>query len=371
MPERWERELRRPEQTTPPSSLDARVREGPRGGPAGLPPTRQRVVAAVVAFGVFAAAAVFAWQAFAPASTRSAPANDGVVPSVSPVPDPGSEEMVVEAHLGRDVTRAPEARVRFDGAEATVPPQGGSGFATAILGDDIGYALATTAVPQGTTLRVVSDAVGASILVIPCCPIERTPGGVPSEGAPTQLPSEPGEYLVELTLRWPEGTAVYTTFVRVKRPVDVEDRPSSLMADVLGLEGAPTSDGGVFDPSILRDHEVVAVALVDPACVSCRTSVSELAQVAARSTRDVLVVVVGVGGTLEDLTGLVPAGDDILGVVAEGSSVGLTVEAPIVLLGRVDYPGDTSHVLALKGGPSLDIVEAQAFDRSVEKIADL
>jgi hypothetical protein len=51
--------------------------------------------------------------------------------------------------------------------------------------------------------------------------------------------------------------------------------------------------------------------------------------------------------------------------------VGLTVEAPIVLLGRVDYPGDTSHVLALKGGPSLDIVEAQAFDRSVEKIADL
>jgi hypothetical protein len=207
--------------------------------------------------------------------------------------------------------------------------------------------------------------------VIPCCPIERTPGGVPSEGAATQLPSEPGEYLVELTLRWPEGTAVYTTFVRVQRPGDVEEGPASLMAEVLGLDGAPTSDGGVFDPSILRDHEVVAVALVDPVCVSCRTSVSELAQVAARSTRDVLVVVVGVSGTLEDLTGLVPSGDDVLGVAAEGSSAGLTVKAPTVLLGRVDYPGDTSHVLALRGGPSLDIFQGQAFERLVEKVAEL
>jgi hypothetical protein len=68
MPERWERELRRlNEVDAPVSEIRSRGDEPPRGdGGSGLPPTRQRVVAGVVAFGVFIAAASFGWLALRP-----------------------------------------------------------------------------------------------------------------------------------------------------------------------------------------------------------------------------------------------------------------------------------------------------------------
>ena len=68
MPKRWERELGRLQNVDAPT---ARIRERAAEGPtsAGREPERsgrQRVVAGVVAFAVFAAAGVFAWQAFRP-----------------------------------------------------------------------------------------------------------------------------------------------------------------------------------------------------------------------------------------------------------------------------------------------------------------
>lgn len=68
MPKRWERELRRLENIDAPT---ARIRQRAAEGPTsiGREPERsgrQRVVAGVVAFAVFAAAGVFAWQAFRP-----------------------------------------------------------------------------------------------------------------------------------------------------------------------------------------------------------------------------------------------------------------------------------------------------------------
>ena len=66
MNERWKRELRKLETVEAPAHLRARI-DVSRGDPVSpsLPGVRQRVMAGVVAFGVFAAAAVFGFQALA------------------------------------------------------------------------------------------------------------------------------------------------------------------------------------------------------------------------------------------------------------------------------------------------------------------
>lgn len=81
MTERWEQRLRDLQVDTPPD-MWRRVQEGPRNEPSnGLPPGRQRAAAAAVALAVFVGAAVFAWQAFRPATTT--------IGSSSPTPPPG------------------------------------------------------------------------------------------------------------------------------------------------------------------------------------------------------------------------------------------------------------------------------------------
>jgi hypothetical protein len=69
MPERWERELRNLGAIDAPSSVDERLRQGPRGEDGG-PSTRHRIVVVVVAFAVFAAAGAFAFAAFGGGVTR-------------------------------------------------------------------------------------------------------------------------------------------------------------------------------------------------------------------------------------------------------------------------------------------------------------
>jgi hypothetical protein len=71
MPERWERELRKLSRLEMPSDVSARMERGP--GPNALPPRRQRIVAGVVAFSVFAVAGAFAFQALRERSTPQPP----------------------------------------------------------------------------------------------------------------------------------------------------------------------------------------------------------------------------------------------------------------------------------------------------------
>jgi hypothetical protein len=71
MSERWERELLKLRDAELPERVRVRADEGPRGHD--LQPSRQRVVTALVAFAVFAAAGGFLWRAFwpSPATTPS------------------------------------------------------------------------------------------------------------------------------------------------------------------------------------------------------------------------------------------------------------------------------------------------------------
>lgn len=82
MPERWEHELRKLDEVEMPDGIRARAEQGPRGE--GLPPARQRIVAATVAFAMFLGAGVFAWQALRPTGGR-APGEDVSEPALTDV----------------------------------------------------------------------------------------------------------------------------------------------------------------------------------------------------------------------------------------------------------------------------------------------
>lgn len=90
MTERWEHRLRELRVETPPE-MWRRIQEGPRNTPQlGSPRRRERVLAAVVALAVFAAAGAFAWRAFGPG-----PARVGASP-----PTPSTRLRVYEDPLG-------------------------------------------------------------------------------------------------------------------------------------------------------------------------------------------------------------------------------------------------------------------------------
>jgi hypothetical protein len=102
MPKRWEQELRRlGEVQVPTERIQARsTRPSEPGSP--MPPTRQRLVAGIVAFGVFTAAALFGWQAFIGGGLPAQPAiaRDWPVATVTLSSD-GSGKSAVLSIAGR------------------------------------------------------------------------------------------------------------------------------------------------------------------------------------------------------------------------------------------------------------------------------
>ena len=149
MPERWENEIKKLREFEPGADLESRVAEGPRGEP--TPPTRQRVVAAVTALVVFAAAAIFAVRVFGAGS-------DGAV--VAPGPD---ERLVIELTSGSGDSKAPEATMRYGDLEQHGVVEG----YTWCVGDECASGIADFAfyppvseylvVPPGTPIEFTGD----------------------------------------------------------------------------------------------------------------------------------------------------------------------------------------------------------------------
>jgi hypothetical protein len=101
MPERWERELQTLRRAEPRVDLWRRVEEGPHGSPSAPPSGRKRLVAGGVAFAVFIAAGLFAWNAFQPT------VQEGLPPAGSP------QAIMAFRAL---VPQPPELTVTVDGA---------------------------------------------------------------------------------------------------------------------------------------------------------------------------------------------------------------------------------------------------------------
>ena len=128
MTARWERQLHRlREAPVPLERVRERAQQSPRPG-SPLPPTRERVIAGVVAIAVFVAVAAFAWRAFTTAGEGTTPADAPPELPASPFSlwlsaervTPGPVELValLVNHDGSDATFGVLATVdRWDGRE--------------------------------------------------------------------------------------------------------------------------------------------------------------------------------------------------------------------------------------------------------------
>lgn len=191
MPERWENEIKKLREFEPGADLGSRVAEGPRGEP--LPPVRQRVVAAVTALVVFAAAAIFAVRVFGTGS-------DGVVGTSGPV---GSDErIVIELSSGQGGSQAPGATMRYgdrvqegvrEGYTWCVGDQCVAGISDFVFYPPVGEFIV---LPPGTPIEFTGDGTVDSLDV-------TDPDGEPIVAASVHaVPDANGQYVLEVNATW-------------------------------------------------------------------------------------------------------------------------------------------------------------------------
>jgi len=202
----WKERLQALDGLGPDDDVYWRAQEGPRRSelPDG-PSAPKRLAAAAVAFAVFAAAAVFGWQAFRP---------------------PGDQEPVGPSATTATITLAgtedgPSATLSYDGAEqsgafeeyvwcnATAECTAGAGE-SAYPPIDEGLAI-----PAGTPIRFDGDGRVERFVV-------RTPEGnrsspnvvVDTDGTDASVPDEPGDYLLWVAADWEQGSGAFYLSVR-------------------------------------------------------------------------------------------------------------------------------------------------------------
>lgn len=204
MTERWQNELRKLRSVHAPEQLRARVDHGPSGDE--LPPTRQRVLAGVVAFAVFAGAGAFAWRALSP--------------SARPPADVGGVDAQLFVNVGSPTADSKDVGVtaHYLGIEDTLDTMQYDLRASGLVALPLARPF-PTALPAGTELVIHAEAPQLDVHIGPpplTFDVGREDGAdqveigaQPKSGEPVQLPAAPGWYLVDLSATWPE---TYMTF---------------------------------------------------------------------------------------------------------------------------------------------------------------
>jgi hypothetical protein len=244
MSERWERELRKLDEVDAPTGLSDRIAEGPTGGGGTtLPGTRQRIVAGVVAFGVFIAAGAFAFVAFSGGEPEPIGTDDAEV-----VAAPTPEEVVVTISSGDGPNFRPSAVIAYGDEQV-----------------GIGCVSWWVEFPDGTGEAMEAFCGGNSGLVVDLdAPFSFiTDGGVAVAVTvrPDDPTSEPGKVTVQIEASWPsddrwsQASATFVTALEIVEPavsppvepvddpIDVAPEPSVVAeepSDVLRIRCTPT-----------------------------------------------------------------------------------------------------------------------------------
>jgi hypothetical protein len=120
----WKERLRTFDDLAPHESVYARATQGSRHDVPDGPSGRKRLVAGVVAFAVFGAAALFAWQAFRPSDGQDPPVADrGGTPSATPAVSPDAVAVTCTAD---GTVVPPTADVTPQGPRFTIDNQSGA-----------------------------------------------------------------------------------------------------------------------------------------------------------------------------------------------------------------------------------------------------
>lgn len=234
MPERWERELQRLRTVDPDTAQTWERAQRPPSGE-GMPPRRQRVVAGVVAFAVFAAAGVFAWQALRPPGHTVATGPSG--PTVTATFDTRDAAFDVSASDGY-----PEGRLSFEGeaiggtaASFSWEIDGGTNFSDALAPDF--RAGDYLAIQRGSQLVIAGSAssVTGELQRPGTFPFDRFQAFGTLTG-PVTLDAPAGRYVLHLTPMWPQGSVPYYFPIELVEPPPAAG--SALVLNVVsGVEG--------------------------------------------------------------------------------------------------------------------------------------
>ena len=242
MPERWEHELRKLRAVQPDADRTwQQAQRHPRGE--GMPPRRQRVVGGVVAFAVFAAAGIFAWQILQPTS-----------PLDTSVGLPEGPTVLVTFRIADMNARGAHGRLTVAGetVQGTVGSHcwtfsGGSGCADAaapsFADDDF------VPVPRGATLAISGDAtsVDGEIDRAGDFPFPKVQG-FGSITAPVTLDQPAGRYVLSFVAHADDGDVpFYFPIELVKGPDGASGSVGSPSGDTLAV--SCTDNGATVSPN--------------------------------------------------------------------------------------------------------------------------
>ena len=234
MPERWQRELRKLRDEEMPDTVRERAERGPQRD---LPHDgRQRLVAGLVAFAVFAAAGAFAWRAFDGAGTV------GTEPTPSPAPEPA---VVTLMESNPEYPHFPGAEMTY--ATDRVPGQFGAIEWGAAQIDILTPRYRRPLVlPAGTAVSIRGDAGSLDARLVKGMKVGPSQP-VPLSANELVLPATPGSYFLVVTGTWTKGTAsfYFPIVVRDTTQVDVTltSRPDEPVATL--SSGGLSQDGAI------------------------------------------------------------------------------------------------------------------------------
>jgi PASTA domain len=237
MPERWEREIEKLGTLTAPRSTPTRIAEGPHGD--GMPPAPrrgQRLVAVIVAFSVFGAAAAFAAGAFR-RETSSIPAagNSDTLSASSVAASPTSLDASLEAPPDGSI---PSLTLVFGSTSSTFAAKDG-----VWPGANISPSPAQTfdaAIDPGAPLTLMTNAskVEGSLWIADrdqnltgqSTPIDLSSGSA-------VLPDQAGFYQLEIAGGWDDGKVGFSVGLTIGTPPSdwPPPAPTATVPDVVGL----------------------------------------------------------------------------------------------------------------------------------------
>jgi hypothetical protein len=216
MPKRWEQELRRlGDVPAPTGRIHARSTRPSEPRPSdGMPPTRQRVLAGVVAFGVFIAAGAFLVRAIDPTRPERAPGTAAPLPilrmtfeSRGPIDD-GSDDP-----LHRVDTVLDYGDLHEESFTSTLPP---GGIVDWVSVDQL--TLMFPAPTAGSDVSIQADGDDPRVLI---GEPETWPDFDRFERI-DRLPAEPGQYVLIFEADYPEGVARTARLVDLAAPGAVQ-----------------------------------------------------------------------------------------------------------------------------------------------------
>jgi hypothetical protein len=257
MPERWERRLERLREVEAPASIEVRTSEGPRN-PSPSPGNRGRVVAAVVAFAVFAAAAAFAWRAFDTRTGSTTGRTSGEPPRLSVTLESNGEHIDGD-HLRVD-TQIVYGDTRKRSFTSTTPDHAIVEWVGAADLDAFEWPLVV-----GSGVDISSDGSDPRVLV-----------GAPQDWPDfvrfqriDRLPPTAGDYVLVFRADYPEGVATVALRVHLTEPGALS--PSDA-ADVGRIVCEANGSTTVVTPDVLAQpdgvHLVVVSHLDEPASIN-------------------------------------------------------------------------------------------------------